>query len=166
MATSFQHSATFRVPVSAMHRAVTTEQYWRDRMAAVGGPGGRVENFTAGDTVRIEMVQTVDQKYLPDFVTRIRPGNLEIARVETWGPLEGDTAAGSFDAKVKSAPAPLGGTSTLRTDAGGCRIEVDGSVSVSVPLLGSRIESAIAQQLTTLMGKEDEFTADWVNAHR
>lgn len=111
------------------------------------------------------MVQVIAEKYLPSAVTKIRRGDLKIDRTESWGPLRDGTARGHFDVSVHGAPAKISGDLTLRPDGIGSTMLVDGSVSVSVPLFGGRIEAAIAEQLKRLMVKEDDFTETWTTAH-
>ncbi|CAM2836530.1 DUF2505 domain-containing protein [Skermania piniformis] len=164
MGTSFAHNTTFDAPVTRLYAAMTSEQYWHDRMAEVGGPGARIVSF-AGSPPRIEVVQVVDQKYLPDFVTRIRSGNLEIHRTETWSTLGNNSATDTFTATVPGTPAKIDGSCTLRADGNRTAIELHGRASVSIPLLGGRIEAMIAQQLTKLAAAEDEFTRGWLTTH-
>jgi hypothetical protein len=164
MATGFEHTAHFTKPVATLHAALVSEQYWKDRMAEVGGPDARLVKFESNGGTDIDMVQTVDQKYLPEFVTKIRPGNLEIHRSEKWGGLTGDTATGTFVADVQGAPAKISGTTTLHVDGTGSSLTVHGEVEVRIPLLGGRVEEMIAEQLQRLMGKEDGFTQEWTDA--
>jgi hypothetical protein len=160
------HSSSYPQPVDQVHRGLTSEQYWRDRLVEVGGAGAALGHVTVGaGTVDVEMTQSVPAEHLPAIVTKVRPGDLVITRTETWGPLTGGRSAGTFTARVEGVPATLTGTMTLAADGAGSRLALDGKVEVKLPLIGGRIESAIADQVSELLDNENEFTARWLREH-
>ena len=168
MATPIEHKVTFTAPLERVHAAFTNEQYWDDRIEAVGGAGGRIDEFTVTDAaVDVKMVQTVAAENLPGLITKIHPGDLEIDRTQTWGPLDpaGNGAAGTFSAAIPGVPAKIGGTVTLTADGANSVMSVAGEVSVKIPLIGGKAESVAVEQLTRLLDKEDEFTTEWIAQH-
>ncbi|TQF68561.1 DUF2505 domain-containing protein [Rhodococcus spelaei] len=166
MASRIPHSSSYPQAVDQVHRALTSEQYWRDRIAEVGGEGASLGHVTVGKgTVDVEMTQSVPAAHLPAIVTKIRPGDLIITRTETWGPLDGTSAEGTFTARVDGVPATLSGTMSLAADGAGTALTLDGKVEVKLPLIGGKIESVIADQVTELLDNENEFTARWLNEH-
>ncbi|MFE3291317.1 DUF2505 domain-containing protein [Rhodococcus sp. NPDC059234] len=166
MARRIPHSSAYPQSVAAVHRALTSERYWHDRLAEVGGPGASLGHVTVGEgTVDVQMTQSVPAEHLPAVVTKVRPGDLVITRTETWGPLTGDSSAGTFTARVDGVPATLTGTMTLAADGTGTILTMEGKVEVKLPLIGGRIESAIADQVSELLDNENEFTARWLSEH-
>lgn len=163
MAHPIDHTAKFAVPLERLHAAFTSEQYFDARIDAVGGPGGRVDEFSVGadGTVTVKMVQIVPAATLPSLITKIRPGDLEIDRVQIWGPLRDGRATGSFTASIPGAPAKIGGTTGVAADGAGSVLTVNGEVSVKIPLIGGKAESVAVEQLTKLLDMEDEFTVRW-----
>ncbi|MBF6211348.1 DUF2505 domain-containing protein [Nocardia puris] len=158
MATPLAFTARYPHPVAAVRAAISTEQYWKDRIAEVGGPNARLESVTVdGDKARIDMVQAIAAELLPPAITAVRPGDLIIPRVETWS---GNDA--TFDVRVEGAPATISGTVTLTGDATSAVATVTGTIEVKVPLFGSKIESAISERLTELLQSEEEFTNTWL----
>lgn len=163
MARRIPHSASYPQPVDRVHAALTSERYWRDRIAEVGGDGAGIDRLDTGDgTIAVEMRQAIPAEHLPSIVTKIRPGDLVITRTEDWGPLTGDRATGTFTAHVEGMPGDLTGTLTLAADGTGSSVTLDGQVQVGLPLIGGKIESVIAEQITELLNHEDEFTARWL----
>ncbi|MFF0817269.1 DUF2505 domain-containing protein [Rhodococcus sp. NPDC003318] len=163
MARRIPHSTSYPQPVAQVHAALTAERYWRDRIAEVGGSGARIDRLDVGDgTVAVELRQAIPADHLPSIVTKIRPGDLVITRTEDWGRLDGDTATGTFTAHVEGMPGELTGTLTLTADGSGSTVTLDGQVQVGLPLIGGKIESVIADQITELLDHEDEFTARWL----
>lgn len=166
MARRILHSCSYRQSVDQVHRALTGEQYWRDRLVEVGGDGASFGHLTVGDgTVDVELTQAIPAEHLPSIVTTVRPGDLVITRTETWGPLVGGRATGTFTARVDGVPAALSGTLTLSADGDGSTVGLDGQVDVKMPLIGGKIESVIAEQITELLENEDRFTAGWLASH-
>lgn len=150
-----------------MHAALTSEQYWRTRIAEAGGDHARIDRIDVGDgTVAVEMTQAIPAEHLPSIVTKIRPGDLEITRTEDWGRLEGDRATGTFTAHVAGMPGELTGTLTLAAEGSGSTVTLDGQIQVSLPLIGGKIESVIAERITELLQHEDEFTAGWLTENK
>ncbi|MGQ4617700.1 DUF2505 family protein [Nocardia sp. R7R-8] len=161
MATPLAYTARYTHPTAAVRAAFVNDQYWKDRIAEVGGPNARLESVTvSGAEVRVEMVQVIAAEQLPAAITAVRPGDLNIPRVEHW---TGDRA--TFEARVEGAPAEVRGTITLAADGSDAVITVDGAIEVKIPLFGSKIEKAIAEHLTELLKNEAEFTGKWLAAH-
>ncbi len=161
MATPLAYTAQYAHPADAVRTALADEEYWKARIEEVGGPGARLDAFaTDGDRLRVEMVQSIPASELPAAVTAVRPGDLIIPRTETYEGL-----AGIFEAYVEDAPAKVRGTVTMTGDATGSQAVVDGSVEVSVPLFGKKIEAVVAEKLLELLAAETEFTNNWIANH-
>ncbi|MEV5651877.1 DUF2505 domain-containing protein [Nocardia sp. NPDC052254] len=161
MATPLAYTAHYAHPADAVRAALADEQYWKARIAEVGGPGARLGSFaTDGDRLRVEMVQTIPAAELPAAITSVRPGDLIIPRTETYEGL-----SGIFEAYVEDAPAKVRGTVTMTGDLRSSQAVVDGSVEVSVPLFGRKIEAVVAEKLLELLAAETEFTNTWISNH-
>ncbi|GAA4387569.1 DUF2505 domain-containing protein [Tsukamurella soli] len=166
MATRLERSLDYPIPAQALHTAYLTEQYWRERVAEVGGEGARVDEIAiTGDSVRVRVVHVIGEDRLPPVVTAIRPGGLEIHREEDWGPFDGSRCAGSFSARIEGAPAQLSGTAVLDTVGDGARITASGTAQVGIPFVAGKVESLVVENLQELMESERDFTVEWVHAH-
>ncbi|MEU7630560.1 DUF2505 domain-containing protein [Nocardia sp. NPDC049220] len=161
MATPLAYTARYTHSLAAVRAALANDQFWKDRIAEVGGPNARLESITvSGDQVDVDMVQAIAAELLPAAITAVRPGDLIIPRVERW---TGDSA--TFEARVDGAPAEVHGTITLAADGSGATATTSGTIEVKIPLFGGKIESAIAEHLTELLKNEEEFTNKWLAAH-
>jgi hypothetical protein len=166
MARSIPHSASYPQPVDQVHRALTSEQYWRDRLAEVGGEGAELGHVVTGDgTIDVEMAQAIPAEHLPPIVSKIRPCDLIITRTETWSALDGGRATGTFSARVDGLPGEVTGTLTLAPEGTGAAITLDGRVEVKLPLIGGKIEAVIAEQVVELLDAEHGFTEGWIAAN-
>ncbi|MFZ2178782.1 MAG: DUF2505 domain-containing protein [Rhodococcus sp. (in: high G+C Gram-positive bacteria)] len=165
MSRRIEYSSSYSLPVDRVHDGLVTEQYWHDRLAQVGGPGATLDDITTGPgTISVAMTQTIPAEHLPAIVTKIRPGDLHIKRTETWGVLDGDKAAGTFTAAVEGTPAKVSGIQTLTAGISGSRVEISGETEVNIPFFGGKIESAITEEVLSLIDKEQAFTEQWLQA--
>ncbi|ASF11315.1 hypothetical protein NBRGN_113_00340 [Nocardia brasiliensis NBRC 14402] len=161
MATPLAYTARYSHPAAAVRAAFANDQYWKDRVAEVGGPNARLDSVTVdGDQIRIHLVQAIAAELLPAAITAVRPGDLIIPRVETW---TGDNA--TFQATVEGAPAEVRGTIALVDDGAGSTAAANGTIEVKIPLFGGKIENAIAEHLTEVLKNEEEFTNTWLASH-
>lgn len=166
MATKLQHSIDFPCPPADFAAAVASEQYWNDLVANVAADVSELESFSAtGDEVRVVLQQRVPEDKLPSLVTKIRPGDLHIARTVVWSTAGEVISAGTFGAEVDGAPAKVKGKQTLEATATGSQVVFSGSVEVSIPFVGGKIEKAIAENVLQLMDAERDYTIEWINKH-
>jgi hypothetical protein len=158
MATPLTYTAHYTHPAAAVRAAFGNEQYWKDRITEVGGPGARLDSFQAeGGRIRVEMTQAIPEAELPTAITSVRPGDLIIPRIETY---TGDS--GIFEAYVEGAPAKAHGTVSLTDGGASPTAVISGSVEVTIPLFGKKIEAVVAEKLTELLVAETEFTNSWI----
>lgn len=164
MATKLHHSIEFPCPPAQFAAAVADEQYWKDLVANVAADLSDLDSFTdEGDKVTVVLRQRVPDENLPSMVAKIRPGDLEITRTVVWS--KGEAAEGAFTAVVSGAPAKVKGSQRLIPTSTGCEISFDGSVEVSIPFIGGKVEKAIAENVVQLIEAEHEYTAEWINTH-
>jgi hypothetical protein len=160
MATSLAYTAEYPHPAAAVRAALLDEQYWKDRTVEVGGPQASVDSFLVdGEVLRVELTQHIASSDLPNAITAALPHGLVIRRTETYA---GD--GGAFDAVVDGAPARISGAVTLTDAQTGATAVIEGTVEVSVPLYGKKIETTVAANLIDLLAAEAEFTNRWIAA--
>ncbi|XGU19581.1 DUF2505 domain-containing protein [Rhodococcus sp. 3Y1] len=159
MSRRIEHLSKYTVPAEKVHEAVTSEQYWRDRIVAVGGPGATIEELTVRDeTVAVTMSQIIAAEHLPSMVSKVVNGDIVIKRSETMAPFKDGKATGTFSAHVDGVPARVEGTQVLTGDENSATLEIDGEVEVKIPFLGGKIESAIVDEVVRLIQAEQDFT--------
>lgn len=170
MTTRLERSLDYAATPDALHAAFTDDAYWPARVAEVGGEGARVEELSitgegTARSVRVLVVHVIGEDKLPPVVTAIRPGGLEIHRVEEWGPFDGTRGEGSFSADIQGVPAQLSGTAVLESGPEGARITAAGEASVSIPFVANKVESLVVENLQELMEAERDFTLQWIAEH-
>ncbi|NLU85143.1 DUF2505 domain-containing protein [Rhodococcus sp. HNM0569] len=164
MSRRIEHSSEYPFSVADVHSALTSEQYWRDRLAEVGGHDARLVRFeeSADGGVTVEMTQAIPEAQLPPMVTAVKPGDMIIRRTEEWSAVQGGAASGTFSAEVDGAPAGAHGTQTLAAAGSGSTVTLDAHAEVRIPLIGGRIEAAVADRILELVEGETTFTIEWI----
>ncbi|MCS7483044.1 DUF2505 domain-containing protein [Umezawaea endophytica] len=160
MARRIEHHTTSTWPVQDVFQALVDERYLRDRLAVLGGTDAQLVSFSsANGKTSYQLKQGVPAEHLPSVAKSLLGGDLVIHRTEVW------TAAGTtgtVEVTLNGVPGRLDGTIVLAGDAGGSRTTLTGQVKVSIPLMGGKLEAMIAEQVSALLDKENEFTTEWL----
>ena len=102
---------------------------------------------------------------VPGFLERFLPKDGRIRETFDWQAATGDgTRRGTWRVDIAGAPAKLGGTMRLEPRADGSRYTIEGDAKVSVPLIGGKAESFIAEMVMKLAAAEGELLRDSLNA--
>ncbi|MGV8873582.1 MAG: DUF2505 domain-containing protein [Rhodococcus sp. (in: high G+C Gram-positive bacteria)] len=158
-----EHSSTVPASADKVHAALTSEQYWKDRIEQIGGPGASLKSVEVGEgTIRVVMTQSVPEDELPAAVTAFKKGDLIIERTESWGPLNDSRAEGTFGALVEGTPARIEGTTSLHGIGEKTTVSLSGITEVKIPIFGGKIESMISEQVLELIDNEQDFTGNWI----
>ena len=99
----------------------------------------------------------------PGFVQRLLPKDARVVETDEWAPADASGArAGRWTAEITGIPARLGGTMRLEPVAGGTQYDREGAATVSVPLVGGRVETYVAEMAGRLAAKEGELLREAV----
>lgn len=159
MASRIEHRAALDAPASRVRAALVSREYLQERLAAIGGEGAALVDLTAaGEAVTYRLRQMVPAEHLPSVARSVMRGDLVVERTETWT----TALTGTTSARVTGVPGEIAATHTLTDTDTGCLWRTEGTARVKVPLVGGKIETVIAEQVTRLLAAEAAFTADWL----
>ena len=138
--------------------AVITGESWAAQTAEAFDDEARTESRTvgAGDAVTLVMSRGLPDG-IPGFLEKFLPSGGRAKQTEAWGPAEGGARRGTWQGEIPGAPAKVGGTMSLEPTATGTRYRILGEVKVSIPLVGGRAESFIADMIGKLTTAEAEL---------
>jgi Protein of unknown function (DUF2505) len=156
--------------VETVHRAFSTADYWRARLAVSPVDVATLESLRVGGesgidgTIEVVTVQSMLSQNLPALVTQLHRGDLCVRREERWGPVIDGTATAVIAGSIMDAPVSLSGTAVLSPIDGsrGTRLTYRVSVHVRVPIIGGKVEKIIGTQLIELVNAEQRFTTGWI----
>lgn len=90
-------------------------------------------------------------------------GSGELVQTDTWDAIDGDPS-GSWTTDVGGAPVKVFGTHAITATDAGCEYAVDTTIKASIPFISGAIESNVGGYLKSLIGKEQQFAAEWIAA--
>ncbi|HSK59429.1 MAG TPA: DUF2505 domain-containing protein [Actinomycetospora sp.] len=159
MPSRITHRATWDAPARDVYAELVDADHLRARLQELGGNDpALVEHTVDASGARVKLRQAVPAEFLPSVIRRFTGGDLVLDRVETWRPRDGGGYEGTVEVTVRGLPGSLSGTQRLTDSGGGSVTEVDGQASVNVPMVGSRVEGVVVEQVDALLDAEDEFT--------
>jgi len=161
MARRIEHLTTSTWPAPDVFSALVDETYLKDRLKVLGGTDAQLVSFASdGGTTSYQLRQGVSAEHLPSMARNLLGGDLVIQRAEAWTEA-GRT--GTVEVTINGVPGRLDGTFTLAENGGGgSKLTLAGQVKVSIPLVGGKLETMIAEQVAALLEKENEFTTEWL----
>jgi hypothetical protein len=155
------------VGVDEILTAFGDDEYWQARLAAFDGGTATLNELTVDDgAVKADLTVSLLANRLPKVVTALAPGDLTMARTETWRPTGDGRARGSIKVAVPGAPVSATGEVMLVSRAGGARLDFSTTVRVNIPLVGGQVESFIVNRLGDEISAVQRFTNTWIVAHR
>jgi Protein of unknown function (DUF2505) len=107
------------------------------------GPDG------GGMKVVVDMVQATHG--VPGYAKRFVGDEINIVQTEQWSDIE----TGTVEVTIPGKPGQMSGTIRLRESGGTTTETVDMNIRVSIPLVGGRIESLVADMLRKSLEAEN-----------
>ncbi|MGB8650910.1 MAG: DUF2505 domain-containing protein [Mycobacteriales bacterium] len=156
MGTRFLRSVASEVDVETVF-AVLSGEHWADQKARYLGDGSRLlrREVTPEGGVTLVMSRELPSG-VPAFLQRFLPADRRVTTTDVWGPLQDGARRGTWKAEIAGAPAKLSGTMRIDPTPEGNQHTIEGEVKVSVPLIGGKTESFIAEQVVRLADAEAE----------
>ncbi|TDQ46744.1 uncharacterized protein DUF2505 [Actinomycetospora succinea] len=153
------HRATWDAPAETVYAELVDADHLRERLAELGGNDPALLEHAVDDSgARLRLRHSVPVEFLPSVVRRFTGDDLVLDRHETWTPRAGGGYDGTFEVTVRGLPGTMSGTQRLSDNGGGAVSEVDGQATVSVPMVGGKIEGVVVEQVGNLLDAEDAFT--------
>ncbi|MBF6172827.1 DUF2505 domain-containing protein [Nocardia blacklockiae] len=162
MSRKFSFTVSYTVPVEELHRAITSAEMWQARFAGAETATLELSHPAGPGTIRVHMTERARQDKIPAIVSKVLKSELVLERTDDWGPLDGDTAKGSFTGASTGVTTEMSGTYLLRPTAEGSEIEVAGTVAVKVPLVGGAIEPLAENLQQRVVNSERKFIENWL----
>lgn len=141
---------------------------WRDPefLAAAGARFGGVGTPSveeSGERVLVRSERQLPLDKVPSFLRRF-VGTGTLQQVDDWprdAPGEAGPVEGTWQVSGRM-PATMSGRQSIVAEGQGCRVVVEGSISVSAPLIGGKAEELVSGEITKLIGAQQQFAAEWL----
>ena len=109
-----------------------------------------------GSDGSVELVMSRQADPLPGFVAKLAPADVVIVTTDRWGPAVDGARDCAWTAEIPGPPVRIRGTQRIEPCAAGSRHLTSAEVTVSVPLVGGKIESFIVEQIQRIAKAEEE----------
>ncbi|WP_067815955.1 DUF2505 domain-containing protein [Nocardia inohanensis] len=164
MSRKFSFTVQYSVPVEELHRALTNDEMWQARFAEATTATLDLSHPDGPGTIRIHMTEKAPEDKIPGLVKKVLKSDLMLERTDTWGPLEGDIAKGTFKGASGGITTEMAGSFELRPTAEGSEIAASGTIDVKVSLVGGAIEPLVENLLEKVMNSERKSVEAWFAA--
>jgi hypothetical protein len=151
VATRLTYDLTYDAPLiavgemlmdAAFREQVCDAQFALRRSVAVGQDGG-------GMKVVVDIVQAADG--MPSFAKRFVGDEIQLVQTEWWSDIEN----ARVEVVIPGKPGHMNGTVTLRESGSTTTETVQMEIRVSIPLVGGKIESLVADLLRKALRAEN-----------
>jgi hypothetical protein len=168
MPRSFDLSVDSPARVEQILSAFGDGHYWKSRLAAFDNGTANLDGLTvdAGGVVTVALTVSLFANRLPKVITALAPGDLEMARTETWHSIGDGQARGRIEVAVPGAPVTALGQVLLTPLTLGSRLEFSTTVQVDIPLIGGQVENFILGRLGDEISAVQRFTNVWISENR
>ena len=143
------------------------DQAFREKVCrAIGSISYDVSIERYGDTARVRN-HRVMKADLPDFARKVVGDKIEMIQTEDWGARQADgSRTAGFHVEIPGKPGAIKGSVTLSPDGTGSKEVVAGTVKVSIPLVGKKLENEVAKGLKAALEIEGSVGAKWLAGDR
>jgi hypothetical protein len=152
-------STTLPHNVESVTAVFVNEDFLRHTSELVGGT---LESFAVdGDPAG-----TIPTTRMPDLARKFVGESLKVTQLESWeAPAADGSRQSSISLKVAGAPLDVNAVQRLVAEGGSTRIELEGTVTSSVPLLGGKIADAAEPMVGKALNIQSTQAQAWLESH-
>jgi hypothetical protein len=143
--------------------AAISGEGWAAAKAAALKDDSKVVSRTVTDDGGVTLV--VDRALpdgIPGFLTKFLPAGGRVTQTDAWAAAQDGVRRGTWRADTAGSPAKVDGTMRLEPTPSGCVYVVEGTVKVSIPIVGGKAEGVVLGLTEKLTAKEAEVLRSMV----
>ena len=163
MATPITARQSFPASPERVRAMLLDPAYAQVRAERTGALSVTVSERAEGDH-GVLAVERVIPAEVPDFARSFVGETLTVKETHDWGPLAGDACEGTIGVTF-SAPVGVKAAMRLTADGEGTVVEIEGSISASIPFMGGKVEEMVKGEMERYLAKEPEIGAAWLAEH-
>lgn len=156
-------SVQYPADIATILPVLMDPEYARFRLAEAGLTATSVTVSEENGATRLTMVIPVSGDVVPANYRKLVPANLTATIVELWHPTAGDRSpTGVMSVDFTGVPARARANFRLTETGETCERVIEGEVTVSIPLVGKKIEAKAVSMLERLVRAESKAAADYL----
>jgi hypothetical protein len=158
MATKLSYDLTYEAPLTEVGQMLMDPSFREEVCDAQRVLRHTVTVTPEGDGTKVVVDQVQATEGLPGFARKFVGDEINLVQSEQWSDLE----SGTVDVVIPGKPGQMRGTIRLREADGTTTETVAMEVKVSIPLVGGKIESLIADLLRKALKVENSVGRDYL----
>ena len=161
-AMKLRHEISYDAPLADVFAMLADPDFRQASAAAMGVISAEVTITpkVEGMTVRIDQVQPTEG--IPGFAKKFAGETTRAVQTEEWG----SPAGGTITIETPGKPTSIKGTLSLEESGGRTTETLEAEVKVKVPLIGGKLESLMAELVSSGMDKEQVAGVAWLEGRR
>lgn len=164
MATPINARQSFPASPERVRAMLLDPEYAILRAERTGALRVSAEESTDGDQGVLAIERVLPTEDVPDFARPFVGESITLKERHIWGQLTDGSASGTIGVTF-SLPVGVKGTMTLAPEGEGTVVEIDGTISASIPFMGGKVEEMVLSQMQRYLKKEPEIGAEWLATH-
>lgn len=164
----FEETFNFDHPATTMMRMFTNKDYFLDKYERLGGRRPElIDSEQSDDRFSITVRHALDANKLsfPDIVRKRMGDRIMLRQTDTWRVA---SRTGRIDIDIEKAPVDITIDLSLSEQGDQSRLTLKFDIDAQIPLLGGKIEKAIAGPITERLKRDmtltNEMARDYVSA--
>lgn len=140
-----------------------SQEYQELKCTRSGATDHDVAIEVEGDAITVVTRRTLPSDGLPDFARSVVGKTIDVVETQRWGAADDDgSREAALEVEIPGTPVQFVGGIDLEPSEGGSSQRVDGELKAHVPLLGGKIEKAVAPVLIRAVHLEATVVAEWL----
>jgi Protein of unknown function (DUF2505) len=152
MPTTLNYDLTYDAPLTDVGEMLMDQAFREQVCDAQGAIRKTVTIAPEGTGRRVVLDQVQGASGIPSFAARFVGDEINLVQTEHWSDLEN----GTIEVVIPGKPGQMSGTIRLAESGGTTTETIAMSIKVSIPLVGGKIESLIADLLRKALRAENE----------
>jgi hypothetical protein len=162
-AVDFHVEYPYEAVADAVFAMLTHPEFLLAKLAATEATDCEVVECVATDAggFRIVTRRTVEAD-IPGFAKNVFKPTNALTQIEDWQVASAGVRTGTWRIETKGVPVSTGGVTRLESTDRGAVQHIEGSIKVSVPLIGGRLERFVYDQAHRTLDVEHGFGRHWL----
>jgi hypothetical protein len=156
------HEISYDAPLADVFAMLSDPAFRQASADAMGVISADVTIVAKGEGITVHIDQVQPTEGVPGFARKFAGATTRAVQDEEWS----SPAGGTITIDTPGKPTSIKGTLSLVESGGVTTESLDVEVKVKVPLIGGKLESLMADLVTTGMDKEHAAGAAWLGGKR
>ena len=157
-----RHEISYDAPLADVFAMLSDPGFRQASADAMGVLSADVTITPKGEGISVHIDQVQPTEGIPGFAKKFAGETTRAVQTEEWG----SPAGGTITIETPGKPTSIKGTLSLEESGGRTTETLEAEVKVKVPLIGGKLESLMAELVSSGMDKEQVAGVAWLEGRR